>query len=112
MVWEARSKSLWFGLEHYAHYGIGPKWAAAQGRGSERARQWRWLLNPRFHWAKCSAKLRLQHAQELLGIHYKHSAVRSGEKVAKINRVVYNWVKTRLPKSIVKIPNDRSGNYR
>lgn len=43
-------------------------------------------------------QIRLQHAQELLGRHYKRSSVRSGEKVVKINRFVYNWVKSRLPK--------------
>lgn len=42
---------------------------------------------------------RLRHAQELLGSHYKKSAVRSGEKVPKINRLVYGWVRDQLPKS-------------
>lgn len=40
---------------------------------------------------------RLQHAQELLGKHYKKSAVRTGEKVQKINSRIYGWVKQRLP---------------
>ncbi|MGE0632020.1 MAG: lytic transglycosylase domain-containing protein [Pseudobdellovibrionaceae bacterium] len=41
---------------------------------------------------------RLEHAQELLGSHYKKSAVRSGEKVKKINRRIYQWVRSSLPK--------------
>jgi len=43
-------------------------------------------------------ELRLEHARELLGKHYKKSAVRSGEKVQKINTQIYAWTKERLPK--------------
>lgn len=42
-------------------------------------------------------KLRLQHAQELLGKHYQYSEVRSGEKVRRINGQVYRWTQEGLP---------------
>lgn len=44
-------------------------------------------------------ELRLQHARELLGKHYKKSAVRSGESVRKINSKIYAWTRERLPKA-------------
>lgn len=43
-------------------------------------------------------EIRIEHARELLGKYYGQSAVRSGEKVEKINRHIYNWTKARLPK--------------
>ena len=42
--------------------------------------------------------LRLEHARELLGRHYKKSAVKSGEKISNINSDVYKLVEERLPK--------------
>lgn len=45
---------------------------------------------------------RLSHAHELLGKYYKHSAVRAGEKVHKINYSIYNWTRERLPKQFRK----------
>ncbi len=47
-------------------------------------------------------EVRLDHARELLGKYYPTSAVRSGEKVKKINARVYEWTKTRLPKKFRK----------
>lgn len=44
-------------------------------------------------------QVRLQHAHELLGKHYKKSAVKSGERVAKINKQIYRWTSELLPKS-------------
>ena len=41
--------------------------------------------------------LRIDHAQELLGSKYKKSAVRSGERIKKVNGAVYRWVKDALP---------------
>jgi soluble lytic murein transglycosylase len=41
--------------------------------------------------------VRLAHAVELLGKYYPHSAVRSGETVKKINKMIYVWTKERLP---------------
>lgn len=70
----------------------------AQARGSEKGRHVAMAAEPKVSLGEMQRQARLQHAQELLGRHYKHSAVRSGEKVAKINRIVYNWVKERLPK--------------
>ncbi len=43
-------------------------------------------------------QIRLHHAQELLGKHYRKSVVRSGEKVSKINSQIYRWTKEMLPK--------------
>jgi len=47
-------------------------------------------------------EVRLAHAQELLGKHYHKSAVRSGEKVRKINAKIYEWTKQRLPRKFRK----------
>lgn len=47
-------------------------------------------------------EIRLAHAQELLGKHYRSSVVRSGEKVKIINSRIYEWTKERLPKSFRK----------
>ena len=41
---------------------------------------------------------RLAHAQELLGKHYTHSVARSGERIRKINYLIYGWTRDRLPK--------------
>lgn len=41
---------------------------------------------------------RLEHAHELLGKYYRHSAVRAGENVKRINSKIYAWTKERLPK--------------
>lgn len=43
--------------------------------------------------------LRLRHARELLGKHYRHSSVRYGENVGKINSEIYRWAREHLPKS-------------
>lgn len=48
--------------------------------------------------AKIRREARLNHAQELLGKYYNKSAVKSGEKVRKINRLVYKWVHDNMPK--------------
>jgi soluble lytic murein transglycosylase len=42
-------------------------------------------------------EIRLQHAHELLGKYYKHSAVRAGENVKKINARIFAWTRERLP---------------
>ncbi|MBX3022456.1 MAG: lytic transglycosylase domain-containing protein [Bdellovibrionales bacterium] len=42
---------------------------------------------------------RLDHAQELLGKYYSKSVVKSGEKVKKINSMIYRWAKEHLPKA-------------
>lgn len=42
-------------------------------------------------------RLRLEHAQELLGRHYGKSLVRSGETIKKINSQIYRWTRERLP---------------
>lgn len=42
---------------------------------------------------------RLQHAQELLGKYYPHSVAKAGEGVLKINSLIYQWTKERLPKA-------------
>lgn len=47
-------------------------------------------------------EIRLEHAQELLGKHYKNSIVRTGERVRKINQKVYDWTKERLPRKFRK----------
>jgi soluble lytic murein transglycosylase len=44
-------------------------------------------------------EIRLQHAHELLGNHYKHSVVKKGEKVTKINKAIYRATRERLPKA-------------
>lgn len=41
---------------------------------------------------------RLKHARELLGKHYRKSTAKVGEKIPKINSLVYRWTKERLPK--------------
>lgn len=41
---------------------------------------------------------RLKHARELLGKYYQKSTVKIGEKIPKINSMVYHWTKDRLPK--------------
>jgi soluble lytic murein transglycosylase len=43
------------------------------------------------------AELRLDHARELLGSRYDTSVVRSGESVAKVNEMVYQWTHDSLP---------------
>lgn len=40
---------------------------------------------------------RLKHARELLGKHYKKSTAKVGERIPKINSMVYRWTKQRLP---------------
>lgn len=40
---------------------------------------------------------RLKHARELLGKHYRKSTAKIGEKIPKINSLVYRWTKERLP---------------
>ena len=45
---------------------------------------------------------RLASAHELLGSHYDKSAVRSGEEVDKINKMIYRWTKEALPESYKK----------
>jgi soluble lytic murein transglycosylase len=47
--------------------------------------------------SKIQREVRLSHAHELLGKYYSHSAVRSGEKVAKINRMIYRWAREHMP---------------
>lgn len=47
-------------------------------------------------------QVRLIHAKELLGSHYKKSSVRKGESVKKINSLVYSTVKERLSKDYQK----------
>ncbi len=42
--------------------------------------------------------IRLQHAHELLGRHYKKSVAKNGERVQKINNQIYRWTNDRLPK--------------
>lgn len=42
-------------------------------------------------------RLRLEHAQELLGRHYAKSLVRNGEHIKKINSQIYRWTRERLP---------------
>lgn len=42
---------------------------------------------------------RLKHARELLGKHYRKSTAKVGEKIPKINSLVYRWTRQRLPKS-------------
>ncbi len=44
-------------------------------------------------------RLRIDHAQELLGRHYSRSQAKYGENVKKINSQIYRWTKNRLPKS-------------
>lgn len=44
-------------------------------------------------------RLRIEHAQELLGRHYSRSQVKYGENVKKINSQIYRWTKDRLPKA-------------
>ena len=44
-------------------------------------------------------RLRLEHAQELLGKYYERSSVRFGEKVAKINYEIYRLTREQLPTS-------------
>ncbi len=40
---------------------------------------------------------RLKHARELLGKHYRKSTAKVGEKIPKINSMVYRWTRERLP---------------
>ncbi len=42
---------------------------------------------------------RLAHAHELLGKYYKHSVVVSGEKIQKVNGMIYRWTRESLPKA-------------
>jgi soluble lytic murein transglycosylase len=48
--------------------------------------------------AELQREIRLQHAHELLGKHYKRSVVRTGESITKINSEIYNWARKNLPK--------------
>jgi len=43
-------------------------------------------------------RTRLDNAKELLGRHYRKSVVRNGEKVKRINSIIYKWTRERLPK--------------
>jgi soluble lytic murein transglycosylase len=45
---------------------------------------------------------RIAHAHELLGSHYSKSAVRAGENVDKINKMIYQWTHDSLPDSYKK----------
>lgn len=45
---------------------------------------------------------RLKHARELLGKHYRKSTAKVGEKIPKINSMVYRWTRERLPKKFQK----------
>jgi soluble lytic murein transglycosylase len=45
---------------------------------------------------------RLAHAHELLGNHYNHSVVRTGEKVEEVNQMIYRWTHDALPESYKK----------
>jgi len=47
--------------------------------------------------SKAERLIRLEHAQELLGKHYRKSVVRNGERVKKINGMVYRWTRGQLP---------------
>lgn len=42
-------------------------------------------------------EVRVEHAHELLGKYYKHSVVRRGENVTKINGRIYKWAREHLP---------------
>lgn len=47
--------------------------------------------------SKAERMIRLEHAHELLGKHYRRSVVRNGERVKKINGMVYRWTRQQLP---------------
>jgi soluble lytic murein transglycosylase len=49
--------------------------------------------------SEAQREARIQHAHELLGKYYRHSVVREGEHVRKINRMIYRWTRERLPKA-------------
>lgn len=44
-------------------------------------------------------RIRIDHAQELLGRYYSRSQVKYGENVKKINSQIYRWTRDRLPKA-------------
>lgn len=46
--------------------------------------------------SRLQREARLSHAHELLGKYYSKSAVKSGEKVDKINGMIYRWVREHL----------------
>lgn len=48
--------------------------------------------------SRIQRELRLAHAQELLGKHYDLSVVRGGEKIKKVNGMIYRYVKEHLPR--------------
>lgn len=47
--------------------------------------------------SKIQREVRLNHAQELLGKYYSKSTVKNGEKVRKINGLIYKWAREHLP---------------
>jgi soluble lytic murein transglycosylase len=47
-------------------------------------------------------QLRLHHAKELLGKYYRHSSVRVGEDISKINSEIYHLTQDRLPSKYKK----------
>lgn len=47
-------------------------------------------------------KLRVRHAHELLGKHYRKSVAKTGESVSKINNEIYRWTRERLPEKSKK----------
>lgn len=54
-------------------------------------------LPPGTSLSKAERLVRLEHAHELLGKHYRKSVVRNGERVKKINGMVYRWTRNQLP---------------
>lgn len=55
--------------------------------------------------SKLQREARLAHAHELLGKYYSKSAVRSGEKVDRINSMIYRWAREHMPE-------DQRGQYK
>lgn len=47
-------------------------------------------------------EVRLTHARELLGKYYAGSSARAGEKIKKINSMIYHWTKEKLAKKYRK----------
>jgi soluble lytic murein transglycosylase len=81
MGWQQKTVSIW--VTGALVLGACP--AFAKGKGRETA-------------SEAQREVRLQHARELLGKYYKKSVVRSGEKVTKINRMIYRWTREHLPR--------------
>lgn len=58
---------------------------------------WQAVAKATSYHTEIQRQVRIEHARELLGKYYRHSVVRRGERVARINAQVYQWTKEHMP---------------